>query len=686
MNPRAIPSTSHVLLALCAVCGPPGSLLAQPARVAAPMDPYSYPLRPSQILRSSDVPFAETPETRRFGFDVPFPNVQRKVFAVEDYGAQADGKTDCTPAFYKALAAANACGQAAEIVFTERGRYRFAPSLELGSDDLAILNVRDARDLLIRGQGHDTVLVMADPALGGLSITDSDTVMVRDLGIDYNPLPFTQGKVVSVDEAGGCFVLRLDEGYPTPAAVREAIPGYHGGYRVAVAGEGAYKWPPITPLMINGVQQVEGPDWRFEADPAALRGYLSVNDEFIYVGRRLAQMALGASETRGFHVQNVAVHASPTCGLGLRNADGVSIDGYADTIPAGSGRLLSSNADGIFVHGARGGITVRNSYFMGQGDDCINLHCPAFSGRYVALHSETEVAIAAPVDVRGGDRLEVMDPTVGLIKGQVKVLSAAWGADRQSIRCVLERPLSAVGYSSETDYIYPVDLSASNFKIVHNYFGQNRSRCMLIQARDGLIAANTSEDAEGYGICMGYGGTAWAEGIIPSRVTVQGNVFRNVTGVGLAGAIELGDGSQYRNFRDIVIVDNQFFNMRKMAVTAAGCVGLRITGNTVSTDAGRRNTWNHPEWYPVDCSIYLRNCTGVVVDRLGLRDPTSRRWASTSTKAATPGPRGSRSAGSRPSCRRASAWSRTCADAAGRTPSRIAALVVWCALSPGTSL
>jgi len=156
---------------------------------------------------------------------------------------------------------------------------------------------------------------------------------------------------------------------------------------------------------------------------------------------------------------------------------------------------------------------------------------------------------------------------------------------------------------------------------VHNYFGQNRSRCLLIQARDGLIAANTSENAEGYGICMGYGGTAWAEGIIPSRVTVRGNVFRNVTGVGLAGAVELGDGSQYRNFRDIAIEDNQFHNTRKMAVTAAGCAGLRITGNTVSTDAGRRNTWNHPEWYPVDCSVYLKNCTGVVVDRLRLRDP-----------------------------------------------------------------
>jgi len=600
---------------------PSAAATAQPAAGGTPAGPYAYPPRSSQTMQTSEVAFVETAETQGYGFDVPFPEVPRRGFAVESFGAQADGRTDCTPAFYQALAAARACGEPAEIVFSDQGRYLFRPRPALGSDDMAILNVRGASNLLIRGQGHDTVLVMGDPALGGLSFADSDTVMVSDFALDYDPLPFTQGQVVSLGQTAGTFVLRLSPGYPTPAALKAAIPGNHAGYRMSTAGNGAYKWPPITALFISSFEPTPEGDWRFQAGPAALKGYLGVGDEFVYVGRRLAQMALGASDTKGFYLRHVAVHASPTCGLGFSNADGIHIDGYADTIPAGSGRLLASNADGIFVHGARGGITVRNSYFMGQGDDCINLHCPAFSGEYVTVHGDADITVRAAVDIRAGDVLEVMDPTIGRIKGQVTVQSATRAADRQSVRCQLQSPRSALGYAAATDRLYPLTLSASNFKLVHNYFGQNRSRCLLIQARDGLIEANTMENAEGYGVCMGYGGTAWPEGVIPSRVTVRGNVFRNVTGVGLAGAIEIGDGSDLRNFRDIVIADNRFYNTRKMAITAAGCVGLTITGNTVTTDPGRRNTWNHPQWYPFDCSLYLRNCTGVLVDQFRFSDP-----------------------------------------------------------------
>ena len=32
-------------------------------------------------------------------------------------------------------------------------------------------------------------------------------------------------------------------------------------------------------------------------------------------------------------------------------------------------------------------------------------------------------------------------------------------------------------------------------------------------------------------------------------------------------------------------------------------------------------TWNHPEWFPVDCSVYLDNCSGVDVDGLTVSDP-----------------------------------------------------------------
>lgn len=631
-----MPRWGRWYLTVLAVWG--GFTLTEALAAEQPAGPYAYGPRSSQIARASEAPFVETEESRRYGFDVPFPAGPRRAFRVEDYGGRPDGQTDCTPAFYQALAAAKSCGQPAEVVFGGRGRYRLVPHPELGSDDMAVLNVREADNLVIRGQGHETVLLVTDPALGGLNIRRSQVVMVRDLALDYDPLPFTQGQVVALDQPAGTFVLRLTPGYPTPAEINARIPGTHGGYRLAAAGP--YKWPSITPLMPRGIERTAEGDWRFQAAPAALQGYLRVGDEFIYVGRRIAQVALGAMDTRGFYVQHVAVHASPTCGLVLMNADGVNIAGYADTIPEGSGRLLASNADGLYVHGARGGLTVRDSYFMGQGDDCINLHCPGFRGAQVTVHSDTELTLQGPVDVRPGDPLELMDPASGIIRGQVTVSAATRAPDGQSVRCQLRETLSSRGFVAATDFVFPAALAAPRFKLVHNYFGQNRSRCLLIQARDGLIAGNTAENAEGYGVILSYGGTVWREGVVPARVTIRDNVFRNVTGVGLAGAVEIGDGTPQRNFHDITIAGNRFYNTRKMAVTAAGCVGLTLSDNEVATEPQRRNIWNHPEWYPVDCSVYLRNCAGVLLDGFRLRDPNVTAAGIYVDKTCDPGPAG----------------------------------------------
>jgi hypothetical protein len=582
-----------------------------------------YPHGARQVLRTSEVAAPTTEEP--YGYDVPFPAGDRRSIAVEEFGAVADGVTDCTPAFYAALRAAKEASPAG-VVFGSRGRYLFRPGPELGSDELAILNVIEARNLVIRGQGMGTVLVMGDPALGGLFVQGGENVMVRDLAIDYNPLPFTQGRVTDMNPEEGWLLLRLDEGYPTPQALNERIPpGWHGGYRMARSG--VYRWPVIGPLMVTSVEAAGDGTWRLRADPQALNGYVNVGDEFIYVGRRIAQQALTGARTRGFYVQDVCVHASPTCGLGLWETDGACIDGYADTAPAGSNRMLASNADGLFCHGARRGVTIRHSYFMGQGDDCINLHCPAFAGRHVREEGPGDITLLADVDVRAGDVLEVMDPTVGRIKGQIEVRSAVRAADGATVRVQLAEPLATVGYDLAVDYLYPASLAAPSFRISHNYFGQNRSRCLLIQARGGLIDANTFENAEGYGIILGYGGTAWAEGVIPRNVTIRDNLFRNVTNTGLASVIQVGDGSEFRNFSGLQILGNRFVNARKMAIQLVGVVGARLSGNVIESEPGRRNTWNHPEWFPVDCSLYLDNCAGIEVDGLTVSDPEVREAA-----------------------------------------------------------
>ena len=100
------------------------------------------------------------------------------------------------------------------------------------------------------------------------------------------------------------------------------------------------------------------------------------------------------------------------------------------------------------------------------------------------------------------------------------------------------------------------------------------------------------------------------------------------------------DGSDFRNCRNLLIEGNRFINPRKLAIRAAGCEGLRLLSNTVSTEAGRRNTWNHPIRSPVDCSLLLANSTNVKVEQYKLTDPGVLEAGIYVDKECSPGPGG----------------------------------------------
>jgi hypothetical protein len=47
-----------------------------------------------------------------------------------------------------------------------------------------------------------------------LLVSDSSRVTIRDLAIDYDPLPFTQGTIVGFDRAALEIMVKVDPGYP----------------------------------------------------------------------------------------------------------------------------------------------------------------------------------------------------------------------------------------------------------------------------------------------------------------------------------------------------------------------------------------------------------------------------------------------------------------------------------------
>jgi hypothetical protein len=138
------------------------------------------------------------------------PSAEAVVFDMADFTKTVP---DSDVAFAKALAAisqstndANKAGKPVHVVVNleKNATYKIKRPLSFKRLNTFELNGYGAR--------------LVNTTLGSaLLISGSSHVTVRDLSIDYDPLPFTQGTIIAFDHAALQIIVRVDPGYPDDA-------------------------------------------------------------------------------------------------------------------------------------------------------------------------------------------------------------------------------------------------------------------------------------------------------------------------------------------------------------------------------------------------------------------------------------------------------------------------------------
>ena len=122
-------------------------------------------------------------------------------------------RVDDYPSVQSALdAAAKASAKASTALLFGSHEYRLKATSAAAS---SVLTVSNATGLRIDGCGASIVIM--DPAKGFLKSTNSTRLTVRNLTIDYDPLPMTQGRVVAV-QSPLQYSLKIDAGFPMLSA------------------------------------------------------------------------------------------------------------------------------------------------------------------------------------------------------------------------------------------------------------------------------------------------------------------------------------------------------------------------------------------------------------------------------------------------------------------------------------
>jgi hypothetical protein len=302
------------------------------------------------------------------------PGAPATVFDMANFTAASP---DHDAAFAKALTAisnaaadANKAGRPAHLVFNleKNAAYRIKQPLalkqlsgfELNGNGAQLINTTRGRTLLI---------------------SSSSNVTIRDLTIDYDPLPFTQGTITGFDRAALQIMVKVDPGYPDDPAFLATITD--GFFKVMDRRTRALKAGARDFLTPNRVERVgEG----------LIKVHLqwSANDLFpsqlpIVVGDVVTIVnttadAIVVEDSAWTTFMDLKLLASPAMGILENGGRGGMALHRVSIVPgprprgAATDRLVSTNADGSHFIAVERGPTMEDCTFANTTDDPVNVH------------------------------------------------------------------------------------------------------------------------------------------------------------------------------------------------------------------------------------------------------------------------------------------------------------------------
>ena len=356
-----------------------------------------------------------------------------KVFSVKDFGAVGDGKNDDGPAIRKAIAAAQALNAPATVFFPN-GKYRIVPGKRNPPITFAgryhnitkrrkvqdgHINILRPEHLTLQGE-KDVTLIMTDAAFSGIVIAAGYDTRLKDLSIDYDPLPYTQGKILKYEEEKDIVTVQIDPGYLPPDAPNIAKaamwrlslrqPGkniYHGSVFPVLGCKAIDK--DIYEIKIGSFSKIR-------QKRGIIPGML-----FDIKGRRdhFGSVAVADHFSSMTTIENVWIYSSPSVAFHFMSMATVMYNSGVKRLPD-STRLVSSNADGIMCGSSITivGPYVENCYFEFMGDDGLN----SDSGTPKLTSIAEDGLTCRPMDAEVGDSVYVIDGTTGEIKAVANVI------------------------------------------------------------------------------------------------------------------------------------------------------------------------------------------------------------------------------------------------------------------------
>lgn len=534
-----------------------------------------------------------------------------KSWNLTDFGGDGNGESDNTAAFSRMTAQIARYPEFRHEVIIPEGTYLFAEiikadnryftdvmeperreSMFYHTTKHAHIRLRNLRNVTFKGEGKVLFLFGDSAAANGVNIEGCENVRIENIAVDYPNLPFSQGTIVSLNPQKNTLVMKKDPGYPAPDSPRflntlsRRFWAFHPETGEFVWNAGTKFLGKVSPLG-NDCFEVEVGRSTNGRRPL---GGLVAGQRLAIIARYNGVSSFFVRASAFTTLDGVTVYSAPAGAF----ISWTSYDSHflnCRILPRpGSGRLLSSNGDGIHVNSDIIGPVVKNCEFTRMYDDAVNIYMKAEEIRPgFELLEDGKKAVIPTWNYFDGAEIAVMDSSTGKIRGEATCLSVRPTARRAPRKIVFEfdkpLPVSQIEkkqLSAEERFAYTTGglsgvrfgdallcLSRSGIGAVlsGNRFGPNHGHGVNVQTPHALVENNQMNGVGASGVQLSSL-CSWNEASVPRNVLIRNNKFLRC-GFGLNVFYELKRRDKlavYAPIRAVEVKNNLFENSRHSAV------------------------------------------------------------------------------------------------------------------------
>lgn len=508
------------------------------------------------------------------------------------------------------------------------GRYRVKPQHNCH------LRLRDLENIQIIAL--DVEMVCTETTLA-LSIENCRNVTVQGLTIDYDPLPFTQGRIVAMAPDKSWLEFEIIDGFPENLEMRIEI---FDRESEELKVETRYDWQPFQTLGNRRYRVARGEAHRYDAkrDLEEIGDILVTNSKSAPNGQ--AAHAIVSARCVNLVLEDIRLYASNCFSYLEYDCDGTTYRQCSierrplaeDLHPRGLKRLRSSNADAFHSKHAVRGPQIIGCTAKYQGDDCVNI-CGEYymvmasrenKIRVISRH-KTNIAIGDTVELVSytGERLD--DAKVLAIEPNGKVnpeeqtflqeqhmnqgtKDSLMRTDTDAWWITLDRavtlPMGSVVCSTSH--------TGDGFLVKDCDFGHNRSRGILIKGSNGRVVGNRLSNCWMAAVLVAPEWW-WLESGSSDNLLIENNLIESCRAPAIEVMARAGNGSIAPSgaHRNIVIRNNTIVNspLPNIYVTSTDC--LVVEGNHFKPLAPSFSRWNWGTNAP--SAVVTKNCENMRV-------------------------------------------------------------------------